>query len=152
MAGRKNSNVTHRAHAPAWAVTFLLTLAATGNVASSCRAADVSRQTAYTHRAEFPEFAAAWEDAREDALDKLEGVLWKEGAKGNSRAIELVLKAYRPQFREGNNSVQVQVNNYMSPEDEQRESDALMAQVREITGRMDEHKMIEQGDDSTAEE
>jgi hypothetical protein len=150
MAGRSKNKkkVTFPAHAPEWSLLFLQTVGATGNVAAACKAAGVSRQTVYRHREQFPEFAKAWDDSLETALDKLEGVLWKEGANGHIRAIELVLKARRPMFREGHNSqVAVQVNNYMSPEEEQQQSDALMADVDAMTARMVEHRMIEEGDE-----
>tara|TARA_R110000744_G_scaffold209141_3_gene327985 strand:- start:764 stop:1222 length:459 start_codon:yes stop_codon:yes gene_type:complete len=148
MAGRKvKKNETFPAHAPAWSLLFLQTLGGTGNVTAACKAADVSRKTVYGHRDKFPEFAEAWENSLEDALDKLEGVLWKEGATGHIRAIELVLKARRPIFREGNNSMNVQVNNYMSPEEERQQSETLMGTVDEITARMVEHRMIEEADD-----
>ena len=112
MAGRKiKKKVTLPAHAPAWSLLFLQTLGGTGNVTAACKAADVSRKTVYKHRNEYPEFEEAWENSLEEALDKLEGTLWKIGASGNTRAIELVLKARRPIFREGHNStVQVQTN------------------------------------------
>ncbi len=146
MAGRKKKQ-TLPAHAPAWSLNFLLTLSATGNVTAACRAADVSRAMVYEHKDKYPEFAAAWDGSLEDALDKLEGKLWQMGAGGNTRAIELVLKARRPIFREGNNSVNVQVNNIMSPEEERQHSEAMMNEVDLITARMIEHKMIPEDDE-----
>jgi hypothetical protein len=112
MAGRKakKKNETFPAHAPDWTLLFLQTLGATGNVSAACKAADVSRATVHRHRAKYPEFAEAWDGSMEEALDKLEGVLWREGANGHIRAIELVLKARRPMFREGHKS-EVTVNN-----------------------------------------
>lgn len=150
MAGRSKNKkkVTFPAHAPEWSLLFLQTLGATGNVTAACKAAGVSRKTVYQHKNKFPEFEDAWEASMEDALDKLEGVLWKEGSQGHIRAIELVLKARRPIFREGHNSqVAVQVNNYMSPEEEQEQSAALMADVDAMTARMIEHRVIEGGDE-----
>ena len=149
MAGHKikKNKRTLPAHAPEWTLLFLQTLGSTGNVTAALRAANVSRTTVYEHRKLYPQFAEAWEGSMEDALDKLEGVLWKVGADGNTRAIELVLKARRPIFREGNNSVNVQVNNIMSPEEERQHSEAMMNEVDLITARMIEHKMIPEDDE-----
>ncbi len=146
MAGHKK-NRTLPAHAPEWVTMFILTLSSTGNVTAACRAANVPRRTVYDHREAYPQFAAIWDDSLEESLDKLEGKLWSMGANGNTRAIELVLKARRPIFREGNNSVNVQVNNIMSPEEERQHSEAMMNEVDLITARMVEHKMIPEDDE-----
>jgi hypothetical protein len=146
MAGHKK-NRTLPAHAPEWVTMFILTLSSTGNVTAACRAANVPRRTVYDHREAYPQFAAIWDDSLEESLDKLEGKLWSMGANGNTRAIELVLKARRPIFREGNNSVNVQVNNIMSPEEERQHSEAMMNEVDLITARMIEHKMIPEDDE-----
>jgi len=44
--------------------TFLATLAVCGNVTKACDEAGFSRMTAYRHRADDPEFAATWEEAK----------------------------------------------------------------------------------------
>ena len=149
MAGHKvkKNKQTFPAYAPAWSLLFLQTLGATGNVTAACKAADVGRATVYEHRDKYPQFADAWEGSMEDALDKLEGVLWKVGADGNTRAIELVLKARRPIFREGHNSMNVQVNNYMSPEEERQKADETRATINAMIGRIDDHEMIEEADE-----
>jgi hypothetical protein len=126
---------------------FILTLSSTGNVTAACRAANVPRRTVYDHREAYPEFAAIWDDSLEESLDKLEGKLWSMGAGGNTRAIELVLKARRPIFREGNNSVNVQVNNIMSPEEERQKAAETRATIDAMIGRMSDNKMIEEPDE-----
>jgi hypothetical protein len=148
MAGRKvKKNRTLPAHAPEWVTMFILTLSSTGNVTAACRAANVPRRTVYDHREAYPEFAAIWDDSLEESLDKLEGKLWSMGAGGNTRAIELVLKARRPIFREGNNSVNVQVNNIMSPEEERQKAAETRATIDAMIGRMSDNKMIEEPDE-----
>jgi hypothetical protein len=144
MAGRskKKKNETFPAHAPAWSLLFLQTLGATGNVSAACKAADVSRATVHRHRAKYPEFAEAWDDSLEDALDKLEGVLWKEGANGHIRAIELVLKARRPMFREGHKS-EVTVNNNQIVIDGQDPLDLLHERLGQMRERMIQGGVIE---------
>ena len=51
---------------------FLTALAGRGIVADACRAADVSRQTAYVHRDKDEAFAQVWQDAVDDWADVLE--------------------------------------------------------------------------------
>ena len=107
---------------------FLRALSTTGNVTAACRAAKVPRCSAYKHREEDPEFAAAWDEALDEAADRLEeearrraveGVLQKKFTKGGEPIIDpetgeqyvehvysdtlltLLLKAHRPEkFRE----------------------------------------------------
>lgn len=139
---KTQSKVTLPAHAPAWTLLFLQTLGGTGNVTAACKAADVSRQTVYRHREQFPEFAKAWDDSMEDALDKLEGTLWKLGADGNTRAIELVLKARRPIFREGNKQEVTVNNNNVNLVNGEDPLDVLHARLNDMRERMIESGMI----------
>lgn len=138
MAGRKakKKNETFPAHAPVWSLLFLQTLGATGNVSAACKAADVSRATVHRHRAKYPEFAEAWDGSMEEALDKLEGVLWREGANGHIRAIELVLKARRPMFREGHKSEVTVNNNNLTLIDGQDPIDLLNSRMNDMRQRM----------------
>lgn len=53
---------------------FLAGLAKYGNVTRACRAASVARSMVYEHRGRDKAFAAAWDDALEEAADLLEGV------------------------------------------------------------------------------
>ena len=55
-----------------WQQVFLRTLAGTANVSLSCKKAKISRVMAYKERRLNPNFATAWQDAIEDAVDALE--------------------------------------------------------------------------------
>ena len=55
-----------------WKAMFLRTLAATGNITGSARAAGVDRETAYEHKRNDEAFAAAWVSALESCIDDLE--------------------------------------------------------------------------------
>ncbi len=55
-----------------WEPAFLTAFRASANVAAACRAAGISRTTAYEHRNASPTFAAAWEQAHADYVDALE--------------------------------------------------------------------------------
>lgn len=76
---------------------FLATFAATCNVSQACRDANIGRRTAYDWRAADPEFAAAWEDAEEEAVDKLEQVARDRAIDSSDRMLEILLKAHRPE-------------------------------------------------------
>jgi len=80
-----------------WKNKFLEILAKTPSVTVACREANVSRRTAYDHKALDPEFAEAWEDALNQGLDLLEHQLFVRGWRDDTRAAEIILKAYRPE-------------------------------------------------------
>lgn len=100
---------------------FLQVLAATGNVSAAARAAGLARWRLYARRQKDPEFAAAWRDAEEEAVDLLEAEARRRAVDGveeplmgggklikdegghvitvrryNDRLLELLLKAHRP--------------------------------------------------------
>jgi len=56
---------------PGWRERFLEEFARRGNVLAACEAAGVHRGTAYEARDTDPDFAAGWERARKDAVDRL---------------------------------------------------------------------------------
>src|ERR1035438_9843342 len=55
-----------------WRAKFIAALAVTANVSAAARAAGIARQHVYVVRNDDPEFAAAWDDALETAVDELE--------------------------------------------------------------------------------
>lgn len=76
---------------------FLKQLAENCNVADAARVAGVPRRTVYNWRSADPEFAKAWEDAEQEAADKLEAEAWKRATVDKSdRMLEILLKAHRP--------------------------------------------------------
>lgn len=66
---------------------FLEHLARTGNVTQSAEASGFTRKTAYKHRREDPEFAAAWDDAFEQATDALESEARRRAYDGVKRPV-----------------------------------------------------------------
>jgi hypothetical protein len=77
---------------------FVSTLAATCNVSEACRAARISRTAAYAWRQEDDAFAAAWQEAEDEAADKLEQVAYERATSGQSdKMLEILLKAHRPE-------------------------------------------------------
>jgi hypothetical protein len=91
----------HRIDRGEWRPAFLAALRNSGNVRAACRAADVSRQTVYEHRATDPEFAAAWQETLEEALDVLEAAAWSRAATSSDTLLMFLLRAHRPEvYRE----------------------------------------------------
>jgi hypothetical protein len=60
----------------------LETLRETCDVSKSAAAAGIHRMTAYAHRKTDPEFAQAWEDGKEMALDRMEEEALRRGYEG----------------------------------------------------------------------
>ena len=90
--GQAGTRVTDRARAK-----FLERLRQSPNVSEAARVAGFSRLTAYRMRNSDPEFAANWDDALEEAVDRLEQVAWTRAEKTSDRLIEILLKGHRPE-------------------------------------------------------
>ena len=94
---------------------FLKALAKSCNVTAACRAAGIGRRTAYDWRNDDEAFAAAWDEAVEEAADALEAEAWRRGHDGvdkpvfyqgeavgtvrehSDKLLEILLKAHRPE-------------------------------------------------------
>jgi len=61
---------------------FLRAFRATGNVAAACRDVGLARKTVYSWRKDEPDFAAAWAEAEEDAVDVLRAAAVRRGVHG----------------------------------------------------------------------
>ena len=84
-----------------WHAAFLAELADSCNVTGAARAAGISREAAYEHRKGDPAFAAAWEDAIEQAIEKLEHAARQRALTVSDTLAIFLLKAHRPKvYRE----------------------------------------------------
>lgn len=84
-----------------WHKRFLKILGTTCNVTLAADAAGIDRGTAYDHRARFPAFARAWEDAKDAAIELLEAEAWQRARKKSDTLMIFLLKAHRPEkYRE----------------------------------------------------
>lgn len=84
-----------------WRPVFLQMLRNSGNVRAAATAAGVTRQTVYVHKRRSKEFAEAWEEAMEDAVDALEAVAIDRARKQSDTLLIFLLKAHRPgKYRE----------------------------------------------------
>lgn len=71
----------------AWKTVFLEELKKAPNVSAACDVANVSRKTAYYNRNIDQDFADAWDDAIEKALDKAEAELYRRATEGTLRPV-----------------------------------------------------------------
>lgn len=81
-----------------WMSIFLTTIQETGNVRSACRAAGISRQTAYDARETDDLFAQWWADCLADAVDLLEMSAWSMASKQDGSMVRFLLMAHRPEM------------------------------------------------------
>jgi hypothetical protein len=84
-----------------WHARFLELLATSCNVTLSARGAGVERMTAYRHYELFPDFARAWDDAKDAAVEVLEAEAWQRARKQSDTLMIFLLKAHKPEkYRE----------------------------------------------------
>lgn len=76
-----------RKKAEVWKPVFLAQLNLAPNVAAACRAANIDRTTAYSHKQDDPEFSAAWDAALELSLDEAEGELHRRAVLGYEKPV-----------------------------------------------------------------
>lgn len=98
---------------------FLTVLRETCNVSEAAKAAGVGRRTVYEWRDADTAFRSSWDEAEQEAADKLEREAWRRAVEGtdkpitfqgaitatykeySDRMLELLLKAHRPEkFKE----------------------------------------------------
>lgn len=72
---------------PARKEKFLQRLSWDANVTASAKAIDVSRRRMYEERDHDPEFAVAWDEAVEAAVDRLEQEAWRRATEGVEKPI-----------------------------------------------------------------
>ena len=100
---------------------FIDALTTHGTVRHAAQAAGVSRNTVYRWRQEDFDFAEAWYEAHENAVDAVESVMYQQAVGGNTLAGIFYLKAHRPIYRD-----RLSVN----VEQVQSEIDEMMGRLR----------------------
>lgn len=81
-----------------WHPRFLEILGGTCNVTLAAKGAGVGRVTVYEHYKLFPDFAEAWNDAKEAAIELLEAEVWQRARKQSDLLAIFLLKAHKPQM------------------------------------------------------
>lgn len=75
---------------------FLAQLRLSPNVSAAARAGGFGRNAAYEWRKDDEEFAAAWDEALDEAIDNLEATAYERASTTSDRLAEVLLKAHRP--------------------------------------------------------
>lgn len=70
-----------------WPEPFLAALREVPVVARACEACGIERSTAYRRRDSDPEFAAAWDDAMEQGIDKAEQEAFRRAVEGTDKGV-----------------------------------------------------------------
>lgn len=79
-----------------WEATFLKLYAGSGNVTVSAQGAGIDRRTIYARRKTHPHFAELMDEAREMALEILEGHAWKRAKESSDTLLIFLLKNLKP--------------------------------------------------------
>lgn len=79
-----------------WEARFLDLYAAMGNVTIAAQGAGIHRNTVYDRRKSHPHFAALMDEARESAIEVLEGHAWKRAKESSDTLLIFLLKNLKP--------------------------------------------------------
>lgn len=75
-----------------WQSVFLDSLANTLSVTKACAACRISRPYAYQHRSTHPNFAKAWDDAIDQAVDLAEAEMYRRAVEGIAKPVTVAGK------------------------------------------------------------
>jgi hypothetical protein len=107
-----------------WHLKFIAALKQAPHVALACKAAGISRETAYKHRRDNPLFAAEWEAVLQESVDDLEAKAFELALRDNVPLIQFLLKAHRRNIygdRTEHQHLLARKVIFMLPEKEERE-------------------------------
>ena len=117
MARPPQTTTTKKLRKP-WKAAFIERLRRAPDISRAAKAARIHRKTAYEERKKDVEFAAAWDDALEEAIERAEAELYRRAVLGIKKPVyqgkELVghiqdysdlllifmLKAHKPKYRD----------------------------------------------------
>jgi len=80
-----------------WEVEFLNAYRVCGNKTEACQIAGIERSTVHRRALQYPEFAAALEEAREEATERLEAIARKRAESNSDILLMFLLKSLRPE-------------------------------------------------------
>jgi hypothetical protein len=81
-----------------WRPAFLKGFQKSGTVTGGCAHAGINRTTAYRERQRSEKFAVAWSELEAEVTDKLEATALELALGGETRLIEFLLKARKPEM------------------------------------------------------
>lgn len=87
MAKKPDTTGVQRRPPKGWVDEFLRWLSACPNVTRACRAAGISKKTAYKHRAKYPSFADKWAEALQEGIAAAEDEAWRRAVHGTMRPV-----------------------------------------------------------------
>lgn len=105
-------------YSPDWKAKFLAALAESPNVTRAAKLAGITRTYVYAVRGEDKEFALAWDNALEAAIDNAIGEVYRRGVEGveepifyqgkesgavrkySDNLLMFLVKAHRPEYRD----------------------------------------------------
>ena len=125
-----------------WRAAWLAAYEQTLNVSAACRAAGVSRATAYRTRARRPRFAERWDELKQWALDDLEAAAFERALAGSDRLLIFLLENLRPERygRQRRTTVEIKssrnVRDSMTPK-EKAELESMT--LEELEAEIDKH-------------
>ena len=90
--------------------TFFSVLEQTGNISTACAGSGVSRKTIYNYINSDPDFKTRVDDAKETAIEHLEGIALERAKNGSDVLLMFLLKSLRPE-RYRDNPKYIQQNN-----------------------------------------
>lgn len=95
-----------------WREGFLKALSVSGNVRAACEAAKVNKATVYRWRERSQPFAAAWDSAIDDSIERLEQEAYRRAVTGGSDVLMIfLLKANRPEKYRENHHIELTARN-----------------------------------------
>lgn len=113
-----------------WQEAFLAAMRSYPVVRVACEQAGVSRAEVYRCRALEPEFAQAWNHAKDDGIDVLEASMHKRARDKDTLAAIFLLKHLRPSVYADN--VSVNVSGSISVEEVHQARASLKAKLAQI--------------------
>lgn len=85
----------------AWQDRFIEIFAMSLNIALAAQGAGIDRTTAYRERHRNPTFAAAWDDAKAAAIERLEAAAFERARNMSDTLLIFLLKSHKPEtYRE----------------------------------------------------
>lgn len=113
-----------------WQEAFLAAMRSYPVVRVACEKAGVSRAEVYRCRAAEPDFATAWDNAKDDGIDVLEAAMHQRAREKDTLAGIFLLKHLRPAIYADN--VSVNVTGTISVEEVHQARASLKAKLAQI--------------------
>jgi hypothetical protein len=112
-----------------------------GSIGKACEYLGIGRRTFYNWKAADPEFAAAVQEAEQDAVDSAVSELYRRAKKKDTTALIFYLKTHRPEVyadRRGPSTVVVNQQTNVGPLNTDSFSDEQLTKAQEIFRRLRE--------------